>query len=76
MQSSVRAVLAATCFAVTGILVACTSETPEPGAIARTFADPDLDARPMARMWFPDAAAGGDPNDLIARQINSMAETR
>lgn len=40
----------------------------------RMFSDPDLDSRPMARMWFPDAGAGAIPNDCIETQLRSMAE--
>ena len=38
------------------------------------FKNPDYTAKPMARMWFPDATAGIDDNDVIEKQINSLAE--
>lgn len=38
------------------------------------FESPDLDSRPMARMWFPDAGAGAIENDCIETQLRSMAE--
>ncbi len=37
------------------------------------FLEPDVHAKPMARMWFPDAAAGEDDGDLIDRQISELA---
>lgn len=37
------------------------------------FLESDVRAKPMARMWFPDAAAGGDDNDLIDKQISELA---
>ena len=39
------------------------------------FKTPDVDAKPMARMWFTDAGAGASPEGLamVARQINDMA---
>ena len=40
----------------------------------RVFQSPDLDSRPMARMWFPDAGAGATDNDCIEKQLRSMAE--
>lgn len=54
------------------------------GAIAQTdgaekivldcFLEPDSKAKPMARMWFPDAAAGEDEYDYIEKQILELAE--
>ena len=38
------------------------------------FLNPDVSAKPMARMWFPDAYAGIDENDTIEKQIQSLAE--
>lgn len=75
MQNFPRSVATAICVTAASILVtACSTPDADTDTIARKFAEPDLDARPMARMWFPDAGSGGDPNDLIARQINAMAE--
>lgn len=37
------------------------------------FKNPAYTEKPMARMWFPDATAGMDDNDTIARQINALA---
>ena len=38
------------------------------------FLDPNNHAKPMARMWFPDAAAGEDDNDSIEKQISELAD--
>ncbi len=38
------------------------------------FLNPDVSAKPMARMWFPDAYAGIDEDDTIEKQIQSLAE--
>jgi len=45
-------------------------------SIIDKFKEPDVDAKPMARMWFPDAGAGADQEGLalVAKQINEMAE--
>lgn len=40
----------------------------------QVFQSPDLDSRPMARMWFPDAGAGAVEDDCIETQLRSMAE--
>lgn len=37
------------------------------------FLEPDARAKPMARMWFPDAGAGEDDSDLIDKQISELA---
>ena len=37
------------------------------------FLAPDVHAKPMARMWFPDASAGEDDNDYIEKQISELA---
>ena len=37
------------------------------------FLTPDTHAKPMARMWFPDASAGEDDNDFIEKQISELA---
>jgi len=42
--------------------------------ILQKFRNLEVDAKPMARMWFPDAGAGADDNDLIGLQIRKMAE--
>ena len=44
-----------------------------PGTVLNLFLEPDAHAKPMARMWFPDAAAGEDDNDLIDKQISELA---
>ena len=33
-------------------------------SVIERFLAPDAPAKPMARMWFPDASAGEDDNDL------------
>jgi hypothetical protein len=52
-----------------------TSPASEPGSIISKFNTPDVDARVMARMWFPDAGAGADEEGLalVAKQINDLA---
>lgn len=44
-------------------------------SIISLFKNPDVDAKPMARMWFPDAGAGASREglDMVAKQINDMA---
>ena len=42
--------------------------------LVQQFVSPGLDSRPMARMWFPDAAAGVDENDCVDRELRSLAE--
>lgn len=42
--------------------------------LVKAFSAPGLDAKPMARMWFPDAGAGENPNDCIETQLRTMAE--
>ena len=61
--------------ALSGLFTAqAAGDTGEESSIIDVFNNIDLDAKPMARMWFPDAGAGADENDLIAEQINAMAE--
>ena len=38
------------------------------------FLDPDARAKPMARMWFPDAGAGEDDGDRIGAQVSELAD--
>lgn len=46
------------------------------GEIIGKFVSPDVDARPMARMWFPDGGAGASPEGLamVSKQIKDMAD--
>ena len=44
------------------------------GIVLDLFLNPNAHAKPMARMWFPDAAAGEDDNDCIEKQINELAD--
>ncbi|MDR1600569.1 MAG: hypothetical protein LBS11_11990, partial [Oscillospiraceae bacterium] len=44
------------------------------GAVIQYFKNPDENAKPMARMWFPDAAAGADEDDVIEKQILELAD--
>ena len=44
------------------------------GTVLARFLDPDVHAKPMARMWFPDAGAGEDNGDYIDKQISELAE--
>ena len=59
------------------LLIICASvfaEAPQhTETVLDLFLDPDVHAKPMARMWFPDAGAGEDDNDLIDRQISELA---
>ena len=41
--------------------------------VIESFLAPDTHAKPMARMWFPDASAGEDDNDYIEKQISELA---
>ena len=41
--------------------------------VIERFLAPDVHAKPMARMWFPDASAGEDDNDFIEKQISELA---
>jgi hypothetical protein len=49
--------------------------SPASGSILAAFEKPSIDAKPMARMWFPDAGAGETAAglDLVRKQINDMA---
>lgn len=38
------------------------------------FKNPSYTDKPMLRMWFPDATAGMDDNDTIAKQVNALAD--
>lgn len=44
--------------------------------IISKFRTPDVDAKPMVRMWFPDAGAGADEEGLalVDKQINNLAK--
>jgi hypothetical protein len=46
------------------------------GVIIDKFISPDVDAKSMARMWFPDAGAGASAEGLamVAKQIREMAD--
>ena len=41
--------------------------------VIESFLVPDAHAKPMARMWFPDASAGEDDSDYIGKQISELA---
>lgn len=49
-------------------------DTDEKQFVVEYFQDPDSDSKPMARMWFPDAGAGEDDDDLIEKQIMELAD--
>lgn len=53
--------------------VKLSEETISKSKTLQVFEAPDLDSRPMARMWFPDAGAGEVENDCILEQFQSMA---
>ena len=42
--------------------------------IIEYFENLDSYSKPMARMWFPDASAGADDNDVVEKQILALAE--
>lgn len=42
-------------------------------SVIESFLTPDAHAKPMARMWFPDASASEDDNDYIEKQISELA---
>jgi len=76
MKSSLKKVLCfALCFCVLSASVplfpvtASAAGTP----VIEFFNSPDRTSKPMARMWFPDASAGVDDNDVIEKQINELA---
>lgn len=50
------------------------TEVTEDGMVIQYFQNPDNDSKPMARMWFPDAGAGVDDNDVIEKQIQELAD--
>lgn len=50
------------------------TEVTEDGVVIQYFQNPDNDSKPMARMWFPDAGAGVDDNDVIEKQIQELAD--
>ena len=57
--------------ALSGLFTAqAAGDTGEESSIIDVFNNIDLDAKPMARMWFPDAGAGADENDLIAEPVS------
>ena len=41
--------------------------------VIESFLTPNAHAKPMARIWFPDASAGEDNNDYIEKQISELA---
>ena len=41
--------------------------------IIEIFLDPNENAKPMARIWFPDASAVDDPNNTVEKQIFELA---
>ena len=41
--------------------------------VIESFLTPNAHAKPMARMWFPDASAGEDDDDYIGKQISELA---
>ena len=44
------------------------------GTVLDSFLEPDFHAKPMTRLWFPDAGAGEDDNDSIEKQILELAD--
>ena len=44
------------------------------GTVLGTFLEPDFHAKPMTRLWFPDAGAGGEDNDKIEKTILELAD--
>ena len=59
---------------VAGILTTgFTVSAQQEGAVLSAFKNPGYTAKPMARMWFPDAGAGIDEYDTVEKQINALA---
>lgn len=58
------------------ICLASNTTSAASGIIIDKFISPDVDARPMARMWFTDAGAGASPEGLamVEKQIRGMAD--
>ena len=44
------------------------------GAVLGSFLEPDYHVKPMTRLWFPDAGAGGEDNDKIEKTILELAD--
>lgn len=65
---------------VVGILVlaltinAFAESTQIQGKVLQGFLDPSYENKPMARMWFGDATAGIDDNDVIEKQIKELVD--
>ncbi len=78
MRSTFRVLI--TLLLVVPVLLSCGtagSSKEEAGSektVLSHFENPGVDAKPMARMWFPDAGAGEDPDDLIEKQILELAD--
>ena len=51
-----------------------TESFPNTGSVLQSFLEPDFHAKPMARLWFPDAAAGEDDDDFIENHILEFAD--
>ena len=47
---------------------------PAHAPLIQAFRNPQLDSRPMARMWFCDAYAGAAEDDCIEKQLRTMAQ--
>lgn len=59
------------------LLLGCTgalAQQAQRSTVLDYYLAPDAIAKPMARMWFPDASAGVDENDTIAKQIQELAK--
>ena len=65
-----------------GVLMVVALLTPSSGfsqvvheseTVIESFLAPDAHAKPMARMWFPDASAGEDDDDYIEKQVSELA---
>ncbi|MDQ7909032.1 glycosyl hydrolase [Phytohabitans sp. ZYX-F-186] len=75
-RSLLKAGAATSASALVGVSVGTTPSYAGSARIAPEFQAPGLDARPMARMWFPDAGAGADAEGLalVAKQIKDLAQ--
>ena len=56
------------------VVTSLAEEAANQNTVLDLFLNPDVNAKPMARMWFPDAAAGEDENDSIEKQILELAD--
>lgn len=74
MSKRLLALALVLCMVFSALPITLAAEADQSTSAIHYFKNPDYTAKPMARMWFPDATAGIDENDTIAKQINALAE--